>query len=327
MGEIRVESWEQLQSALYEDSLNEEIGRYRSPFVFRGQSRVNYDLKTSLIRLVEDDGGGSQPDSEYKKIESNLLRNFNKYAHREAPTQSVWHLLSVAQHHKLPTRLMDWTFSPLVAAHFATEDIREFDSDGVIWRVNRDKVHNQLPDTLSHVLEEENSDIFTVNMLDGAIPSIHEEKERVNEQMRNIHDPPPEARYGKGPDSYDMPKVDMDSISYPSIYDPIEDFDDLGEFVVFFEPPSLDERIVNQSALFSVMPSPSARLDIWLRENSTAWEKIVIPAELKPQIRDFLDQANITERVLFPGLDGLADWLKRYYTPKHKWESLTMNQR
>ncbi len=54
----------------------------------------------------------------------------------------------------------------------------------------------------------------------------------------------------------------------------------------------------------------------WLAAHPSIWRKIIIPAELKWEIRDKLDQANITERVLFPGLDGLTSWLKRHYSPK-----------
>ena len=87
-------------------------------------------------------------------------------------------------------------------------------------------------------------------------------------------------------------------------------------FVAFLEPPSLDERIVNQFALFSLVSGPGTRFEAWLETHPQAWRKIVVPAELKWEIRDKLDQANITERVLYPGLDGLSRWLKRYYTPK-----------
>ncbi|RPJ51464.1 MAG: FRG domain-containing protein, partial [Chloroflexi bacterium] len=82
------------------------------------------------------------------------------------------------------------------------------------------------------------------------------------------------------------------------------------------EPPSIDDRITNQYALFSIMPDPTARLDEWLLDYPDLWQRIIIPARIKWEIRDKLDQANITERVLFPGLDGLSRWQKRYYTPR-----------
>ena len=43
--------------------------------------------------------------------------------------------------------------------------------------------------------------------------------------------------------------------------------------------------------------------------------KIIIPARLKWEIRDKLDHSNINDRMLFPGLSGLCDWLKRFYGP------------
>ena len=53
-----------------------------------------------------------------------------------------------------------------------------------------------------------------------------------------------------------------------------------------------------------------------MRSHPQLYRKVVVPAELKWEVRDKLDQANINERTLFPGLDGLSRWLVRYYFPR-----------
>ncbi|HMC21696.1 MAG TPA: FRG domain-containing protein, partial [Thermoanaerobaculia bacterium] len=97
----------------------------------------------------------------------------------------------------------------------------------------------------------------------------------------------------------------------------LDAYDSLGgDFVAFFEPPSLDARIVNQFALFSLPSSARISLEELLKQRQSTYRRIIIPAGLKWEVRDKLDQANITERVLFPGLDGLSQWLKRYFTTR-----------
>ena len=100
----------------------------------------------------------------------------------------------------------------------------------------------------------------------------------------------------------------------------LREFDSLAAnpFVVFVEPPAMDSRILHQLALFSLMSSPSANLEDWLQEHPQLFRTVPVPAHLKWEIRDKLDQANINERVLFPGLDGLSRWLTRYYTPANQ---------
>lgn len=258
----RPRTWTELIEQLYEGAWNADLRRFRSPYAFRGLSCASHTLTTSLVRLA-----GGKVD--VASLEQSLLRNFRKYAHANAATgvESIWHWLAVAQHHGLPTRLSDWTYSPFVALHFATEQPATYEEDGVVWCVNFVGAHTLLPRQLRRILEREHSDTLTVEML-SEIGSLQA----------------------------------FDSLSGDT-------------FVAFIEPPSLDDRILNQFALFSLMSDPGGRLDEWTRVHEHLCRRVVVPAELKWEVRDKLDQANINERTLFPGLDGLSRWLERYYLP------------
>ncbi len=265
MEEQRVSSWSDLDEQLFADAWQPELGRFRSNFAFRGRGNAADDLRTSLVRL-----GGDAPT-----LEGYLLRNFRKYAPGGGvPFDSTWNWLALAQHHGLPTRLLDWTYSPYVALHFATADVEAYDREGVVFCIDYVRAHELAPPALREALEAEGANVFTAEMLDRVAADFGSLRELAG-----------------------------------------------AEFTVFLEPPSLDDRIVNQYALFSLMSAPAASLDEWLARHEVPARRLVIPAELKWEVRDKLDQANITERVLFPGLDGLSRWLKRYYLPRPRTDS------
>ncbi len=100
-----------------------EDGNQRVPLL-RGESRSSYLPTAGIFRKHVN-----------HKVEQDIfwefLRNVPSYSNIDI--QNPWLVLSLAQHHGVPTRLLDWTISPLVATFFAV--LGEHGEDSAVWAV------------------------------------------------------------------------------------------------------------------------------------------------------------------------------------------------
>ncbi len=261
----RITDMKMVLESLAEQQFDGNIKRYRSPFLYRGLPNINYQLDTSLHRNCKKRQGD---------IEGSILRNFSKYAAIEDPQmkESIWRQLIIGQHHGLPTRLLDWTYSSLIGLHFATsgEDLSYMDQhDSIMWKIDILEFNSMLPETYRKALNREKAYLFTVDMLEKLVNNL---------------------------DIYDR-NMETDSM-------------------VLLEPPSIDQRIINQYSYFAVVPNKIENIEFFLDKKTNNTVKYVIDKNIRWEIRDLLDQMNINERIVYPGLDGLSSWLKRHYYVK-----------
>ena len=256
MRQIAVNSFKQYMSIC----ANIDENRRRSDYVFRGLTNEKYELVTSLQRLG------------HIHHEIGLLRNFYKYLAPEHQNNHMdfWDHLVLGQHHGLPTRIMDWTRSPLVALHFALSNIESSDVNGAVWMMNAAQIHS-----LSCAL----------------MPNAVSDKEKLLLTFPEL-----KKFFGKNPS--------LDTID-----------EKLSNNIILFAPPNISERILQQASVFSLAGKAMHYHDL-INEHDIITYKIIIPWSLKPKLRRILDQLNINEATLFPGIEGVAAFLKRYYTEK-----------
>ncbi len=254
-----------ISGIIAEQKYRKDLDRFRSLKIYRGMPNAEYKIITSLRRYCKD---------KRKRLEPAILSNFTKYAALEDPSieTSVWRQMILGQHHGLPTRLLDWSFSPLTSLHFAVteHDLSQMDQhDCVVWQIDVDELHSLLPEKYQKIMREEQTTVFSLKMLQKACQT---------------------------PEEYDE--------------------DMKGSAMLIVEPPSIEQRIINQYSFFSIVPIEMENVDDFLAKHTQETVKYVIKKELRWQVRDLLDKLNISERIIYPGLDGLSDWLARHYYVK-----------
>jgi hypothetical protein len=90
---------------------------------FRGQANKSWQLMPSLARK---DGGLAKEKMLVKKF----IQTASPYVIENIP-KTTWDWIFLMQHYRVPTRLLDWTETPLVALYFAV--CEQPTVDGVIW--------------------------------------------------------------------------------------------------------------------------------------------------------------------------------------------------
>lgn len=122
---------------------------YSQNHIFRGLNNLSYSLIPKIGResyvfkcrknhVVDD----------LQDLEEQIMHDFIKMAipHMDLRKLSSWDQWTIGQHHGLPTRFLDWTENPLIAAYFATENADG--NDVAVYVVNKTQFNTNTDEDL-----------------------------------------------------------------------------------------------------------------------------------------------------------------------------------
>ncbi|CAM3933743.1 FRG domain-containing protein [Pseudomonas wadenswilerensis] len=113
-----------------------------APLWYRGSNNKDHNLVPGLYRHQK-----STSSDEIGKLERELIARFRQRSmpFSDKVPQDDWGVLFYMQHHRIPTRLLDWSENPFIAFYFAvanaayTKDVGgviTYTKDAVVWVLN-----------------------------------------------------------------------------------------------------------------------------------------------------------------------------------------------
>ena len=184
---------------------------------FRGQSSSEYRLIPSIGRFYKDG-----EEESLLQFEKEIFRDFKrKYAlYTDVRPQNDKDFLFLAQHYGLPTRLLDWTYNPLIALFFACNS--NPNKDGVVYHC--------LP--FGHKLYDDREDILSFPSVTILAPKITDVRYKNQNGLFTLYSRPWEEQMS----DYAKIRYIIPSISKTSILNKLEKIGMSRSFIF----PSLD---------------------------------------------------------------------------------------
>ena len=279
--------------------IKDEI-RVKHPY-YRGQLKCiseGYTLQPSIGRYPKYSACTLQ---EMYRIEREMLNTFTNHliGYVDYIPQNDWERLALAQHHGLPTRFMDWTMNPLVALYFAcraTETDKENNSyDSAVYVLTSEpKLYSDLKEEGEDKARRKKDKDIQENAKDDA----KEENGEENPYAEYLSHAPEEDNKETANGKID----DIEEASFKEEVSVISPFEITQNII--YEPPHVSSRIRAQDGVLLACCTPLKVLE----EN--VYVEIIIKHEAHVEMRQRLEQYGMFDKQLFPGLDGIAKWLK-----------------
>ena len=266
-------------------------------------------IKDVWVKTVED----LMPLLTEQDYRWDLDRHRNSYLYRGMPNSDYKMVTSLRRCCKEKQRVLE----PAILGNFAKYAVQEDETVALsFWYCMICGQHNGLPTRLldwSHSaltalhfattednleeMDDHDCVVWRVDMaeLNGLLPGRY--REELDQARTTIFTVPMLRRVTESLEQYDR---DMEN-----------------KAMVIVEPPSINRRIISQYSFFSIVPMDMEDIEGFLEARTEHTVRYIIDRKLRWRARDMLDQLNISERMFFPGLEGLSKWIARHYYVKN----------